>query len=109
MALVFQVAFFLVSYAQTRWGQTGIISTGVMVGIADSDALALAMSRAANGGADRVMAAAQATAAGVLATTLFKMILAAALGSSEFRRQTTISLLGISIAFGALAWWGLFR
>ena len=109
MALVFQLAFLLVGYAETQWGSTGIISTGVLVGIADSDALALAMSRAANGGADRVAAAAQATAAGVLATMLLKVILAAVLGSQEFRRRTTIALAGMSITFGAVAWWGLFR
>jgi uncharacterized membrane protein (DUF4010 family) len=104
MALLFQAAMLLAGYARSALGSAGIMTTGVLVGIADADALAVSMSHVAEKSGD-VTLAAQAIVAGLIATTLFKMVLSAVLGSRAFRQRLILSLLAMSAATAATAWW----
>jgi uncharacterized membrane protein (DUF4010 family) len=108
MAVLFQVAMFVAAFARARLGSAGTMTTGVVVGVADADALAVAMSRVAEVTGD-IRVAAQAIVAGVIATTLFKLVLSAILGSPVFRRRVAPGLLVMSAAFGVAAWWGWLR
>ena len=106
MALVFQVAILAVAFAQARMGGTAVLSSAALVGVADMDALTIAMSRLADApGVVRI--AAHGIAIGALASTLFKIGLAM-LGSPAFRRRAIggLSAMGGALVLAACWRWG---
>ena len=104
MALLFEAAMLVTGLARSILGSAGIMTTGVLVGIADADALAISMSHVADTSGD-VTLAAQAVVAGIIATTLFKLALATILGSPAFRLRAVRGLLAMAAAPAAAAWW----
>ena len=108
MALLFQVAMTVAAFARSALGSVGVMTTGILVGVVDADALAISMGHVANKTGDIALAA-QAIVAGVIATTLFKLALAAILGSPSFRRRSAPALLAMSVATAGAAWWGWIR
>lgn len=101
MAVGFQIVLLLVPLAQKMWGTPGVMGSAVIVGISDMDALTLSMTRLADSPAS-VALAARALGVGALASTLFKLGLALALGSGPFRRRVAVGLaaLGTACALG---------
>jgi uncharacterized membrane protein (DUF4010 family) len=106
MALLFQIVLFLVTAARQRWGQTGLLFSGAILGFTDVDALVISMAKAA-GGADQVQSAAIAASAGILANNVLKLGLAGTLGRGRFRSLAVLGLgilaiaTGLSIAYGS--------
>jgi uncharacterized membrane protein (DUF4010 family) len=104
MALVFQVAIVALRFIQGFWGTAGVMTSAPILGVADADALTVSMNQVAIGDAG-VALAAHAVALGLLASTLFKLGLATALGTGTFRRRTAWGLSLMAIAFGAAFLW----
>lgn len=103
MALVFQVALIAIEYVRSAWGSAGLLGSAVLLGIADADALTISMHQVALG-MNATSLAAHGIAAGVLASTLFKLLVAASLGTGALRRWTTIGLGVIAAALVVAAW-----
>lgn len=97
MACLFQVVLILVSAAKRRWGQTGLLAAGGILGLTDMDALVISMAKAA-GAADQISTAALATASGMLANSFLKLGVAIAFGRGRFRSVAAAGLGLLTIA-----------
>ena len=97
MAVAFQLAIWLIAYAQAAFGDTGVLASAVALGVTSTDALTVSMSRL---GAEPGQAAlaARAIAVGVLATTVVKLALALLLGGPGFRRTAAMGLGALAAA-----------
>jgi len=99
MAALFQVVLMLVHWAQDRWGGAGLLASGAILGLTDTDALALSIAKSTEvAGSVRIGAA--AIAAGGLSNTLVKLALALALGSSRFRLRAGVGLAALAVLAG---------
>ena len=96
MAILFQVVIYLVTAARERWGQTGMIASGAILGFTDMDALVISMTQAA-AEPDKVAAGVIATVVGTISNTVLKLGLAAVLGRGRFRMMTVGGLAGLGI------------
>jgi uncharacterized membrane protein (DUF4010 family) len=99
MAALFQVVLFLVTAVKQRWGQTGLLFSGAILGLTDVDALVISMAKVA-GDADQVRSAAIAAGSGILASNILKIGLAAILGKGRFRSLAVAGLGLLAIAAG---------
>ena len=104
MAAMFQIVLFVVNLARTFWGDIGLITSGVVLGLTDMDALTISMARGATSGIPLDVAA-QAIAIGTISNTAFKMVLAAAFGAARFRWMVTASLAAMALVTGASLVW----
>jgi uncharacterized membrane protein (DUF4010 family) len=104
MAAMFQIVLFVVNLARTFWGDIGLITSGVVLGLTDMDALTISMARGATSGIPMDVAA-QAIAIGTISNTAFKMVLAAAFGAARFRWMVITSLAALAVATGASLVW----
>ncbi len=102
MALLFQVAMLAIDFVRARWAAPGLYATAAALGLTDVDALTVAMSRPS--APIPAELAARAIAVGIFANTVFKFVLAQALGTSTFRRTTALGLGALGAAI-ALALW----
>lgn len=102
MALAFQVSMLAIEYARSRWALPGLYATAAVLGLTDVDALTVSMSRGTDLMSETV--AARAIAAGILANTLFKATLAAALGGPGFRLRAAGGLLLMAGSAIAALW-----
>jgi uncharacterized membrane protein (DUF4010 family) len=102
LALAFQLAMALLAIGRAAWGTPGVYMSGAALGLTDTDALTVSMSRLEAGLAADV--AARAIAIGVLANTVLKLAVAGVLGRATFRRRATIGLgsLGLGSLIGLL-------
>jgi len=84
MALLFQLVLIVVHVAASTWGQSGVLTSAVALGVTDVDALTVSMAR---GVAKTVSleVAALAIALGVLANTVLKLGLALIFGTRGYR------------------------
>lgn len=103
MALAFQVAITAVTIVRMRWGSPGVLTSAALLGLSNMDALTVSMSRL-GGTPGGVALGAQGIAVGLLATTVFKAALAAALGSKRFRGLVLGGLTAEAAALGAGLW-----
>jgi uncharacterized membrane protein (DUF4010 family) len=103
MALGFQVAIIAVAFAQARMGGAAVLGSAALVGVADMDALTVAMTRLTDG-PDVLRIAAHGIAIGALASTGFKMILSM-LGSAAFRRRAIGGLAAMGVTLLLATWW----
>jgi uncharacterized membrane protein (DUF4010 family) len=101
MAVVFQVVLFAVSGVRSFFGEGGLLFSGAALGLTDVDALTISMAQAAGTGVAAEVAA-RAIAAGILTNCLLKMGLAVVLGSSQFRRVTSVTLAAMSVTLAVL-------
>ncbi|HSP92521.1 MAG TPA: DUF4010 domain-containing protein [Vicinamibacterales bacterium] len=97
MAVLFQAVLLLVEGVRATWGDVGLVVSGAILGLADVDALMIAMAHTASTGGSTA-APATAMAVGILSNTLFKLALATALSRPPFRRTAGLGLAAMAAA-----------
>ena len=97
MAVLFQAVLFLIHFVQSRFGASGVVVTGALVGLTDMDALTLSMSRQAAAGTDLDVAA-LALATGIVSNTIVKLLVGVIVGRGLFRTIVGIGLAAIAAA-----------
>lgn len=101
MALAFQVSMLVIEYVQAHWAMPGLYATAAFLGLTDVDALTVSFSRLPDSLAADI--AARAIAVGILANTLFKSLMASALGTAAFGWRAVAGLLPMAATIaGAL-------
>lgn len=98
MVALFWLALLAIDWLQARWGSTGVLTSAVLLGLTDMDALTVAMTRLGGDGA--VALAARGIGVGVISNTAFKLGVALVLGSGGFRRRVAIGLTSLGTAVG---------
>jgi uncharacterized membrane protein (DUF4010 family) len=103
MAIIFGIALVALARIREAWGNAGVLTSAVVIGVTDMDALTLAMTRMASetGG---IALAAQGIAVGLIATSVFKAAIAAALGRGTFRRDVLLGLAAQALSVGGGLW-----
>ena len=91
MAVAFQVVLYAMEWMSERLGNSGVLATSAVTGLADLDALTYSLSRLSGAGAT-VEVAARGLGVGVLANTSLKLGLALILGVGRCRRLAGIGL-----------------
>ncbi len=99
MTALFQGVLFLIHFVQSRFGASGMVVTGALLGLTDMDALTLSMSRQAAGGTDLTVAAVALTT-GIISNTIVKLLIGVAIGRGRFRAFVGIGLAAIAVALG---------
>jgi uncharacterized membrane protein (DUF4010 family) len=99
MAVTFQAVLFAVTLVRRWFGNTGLLASGAVLGVADVDALTISMTKNVVHGVD-VHVAAEAIAVGILVNCAMKTVLALALGTRTFSRWAgpAIAAMGVAIA-----------
>jgi uncharacterized membrane protein (DUF4010 family) len=97
MTALFQAVLFLIHFVQSRFGASGVVVTGALVGLTDMDALTLSMSRQAAAGTDLDVAA-LALATGIVSNTIVKLLISVIVGRGLFRTLVGIGLAAIAAA-----------
>ena len=97
MTALFQAVLFLIHFVQSRFGASGVVVTGALVGLTDMDALTLSMSRQAAAGSDLDVAA-LALATGIVSNTIVKLLISVIVGRGLFRTHVGIGLAAIAAA-----------
>lgn len=100
MAALFQVVLFGVSFAQGRYGDTGLYASAAVLGLTDVDALTISMAQR-TAAATAASVAATALTLGILANTLVKTMIALVIGRGRYRLRTVAGLGLIAITLGA--------
>jgi uncharacterized membrane protein (DUF4010 family) len=100
MALLFLVVLYGVHYMRARVGEQGLMATGFVLGLTDVDALTLSMARSVAGGVT-IEGACRAIAMGIVANSLMKASIAAAIGLPRFKWQAGGALLAMAAAGAA--------
>jgi uncharacterized membrane protein (DUF4010 family) len=100
LAVLLQAVLFAVHVLRERWADAGILVSGAVGGLVDTDAVALSMIRSSGAGSSSGVLAA-GIAVGALSNTVFKLALGAALGGPRFRRALLLSLSPIALVAGA--------
>ena len=103
MALAFQLVLLAIPYVQGLWGAGGVRASAAVIGLTDMDALTYSMTRLGTN-PSAVALGAEAILIGLLASTLFKLVLALVLGSGAFRRVAGSGLLALGAATGLVLW-----
>ena len=103
MAVIFQVALTASTLAAQYWSTRGVISSAVVLGLTDMDALTVSMNHLGSS-PDMVALAAKAIAIGVLTNTVFKATVAAVVGRGSFR-WLALAGLGALAAAALLGLW----
>jgi len=101
--LLFQVALTASTIAAQYWGGRGVISSAVVLGLTDMDALTVAMNHLASS-PETVGLAAKAIAIGVLTNTVFKAAVATVIGTGRFR-WLALAGFGVLAAAAVLGLW----
>jgi len=99
MAITFQAVLFAVTLVRRWFGNTGLLASGAVLGVADVDALTISMTKNVAHGVD-IHVAAEAIAVGILVNCAMKTVLALALGTRTFSRFAgpAIAAMGVAIA-----------
>jgi len=105
LALAFQIAIVAIRLAQDRFGQVGVLTSAVLLGLTDMDALTFSMARPGDTVAG-VPLAARAIAVGMLSNTALKWSLAMALGQPMLRRVAGFGLFALGMASAVGLWLG---
>jgi uncharacterized membrane protein (DUF4010 family) len=97
MTALFQAVLFLIHFVQSRFGASGVVVTGALVGLTDMDALTLSMSRQAAAGTDLDVAALALTT-GIVSNTIVQLLVGVIVGRGLFRTLVGIGLAAIAAA-----------
>jgi len=100
MTLLFVAMLWLLAAVRDRFGSAGLLGTSALLGLTDLDALTYSMSKLAASGTPAATAV-HALLIGMISNTAFKAVLAAILGSPDFRRVSLIGLAVFGAALGA--------
>jgi uncharacterized membrane protein (DUF4010 family) len=103
MAIVFQLVLLFVAYVREWWGASGVLASAAIIGLADLDALTLAMNRLGTT-TGAMQLAAQAIAIGVIANTVLKLALGLTIGTPVFKRAIAAGLVALGVASAAGLW-----
>ncbi len=95
MALAFQLVLIAIAVVRQLWGTPGVLTSAVVIGLTDMDALTFSMARLGHDPA-YVSLAARAIAIGAIANTLFKLGLTIGVGRSNFRRLASAGLAALA-------------
>jgi len=98
LAVIFQLAIMAITYARNAWAVKGLYGTAVLLGLTDVDALTVSMSTPSTQVLPAI--AARAIAIGILANTLVKFGISAAMGSARYRVIAGGVLLAMAAAIG---------
>lgn len=99
LAIVFQLAIVAITYVRDLWSVKGLYGTAVVLGLTDVDALTVSMSTPSTEILPSI--AARAIATGILANTIVKLVISAAVGSARYRLITGGVLLAMAAAIAA--------
>ncbi len=105
MAALFQVALTASSLAAEYWGNRGVISSAVALGLTDMDALTVSMNHLGRS-AGQAPLAARAIAVGVLTNTIFKAAMATVIGRGRYRWLVLAGLTVLAAASVVGLWVG---
>ena len=97
MTGLFQLVLFVVLVVRSRWGSDALVATSAFIGLTDLDALTLSLARS-TAVPSGIPAATVALVVGIVANTLLKLSVAAAVGRGPFRVVTTIVLGVMAVA-----------
>ena len=97
MALLFQVVLVAAFVARQQFGAAGVFSAAALVGLTDVDAVTVSMARLLGDGFAAADAA-QAVVIAIIANTLLKLGLAAAIGRGVFRLTVVAGLAAMTVA-----------
>jgi len=100
MTALFQGVLFLIHFVQSRFGASGMVVTGAILGLTDIDALTLSMGRQAAAGTDLDVAA-FALATGIVSNTIVKVLIGVTVGRGVFRTLVGAGLAAIAVALVA--------
>jgi uncharacterized membrane protein (DUF4010 family) len=100
MALLFQVVLYAVYYMRASVGDQGLMATGFVLGLTDVDALTLSMTRSVASNVT-IELACRAILTGIIANSLMKAAIAAAIGVPRFKWQAGGALLAMAAAGAA--------
>ncbi len=103
LALGFQVVLILLALMREQFGESGVIASAAVLGLADMDALTFGMNRLAES-PDLIAVAARAITLGVIVNSLFKAILGVALGTGRYRWLVFPGLVAQAVA-GVVGYW----
>ncbi len=108
MAIVFQIAMWIVQATQTMWGRGGVMGSAVVLGVVDADALTVSMTQRLQGGAggEMVQLAALGIGVGLVASTIFKLVVSLLVGRGGFRKWAGAGLAGFAATLGVGIWLG---
>ncbi len=101
MAALFQAVLFAVYHLRGWLGAGGVLAGGFVLGLTDVDALTLAMTRSVATGTT-VDLACRAILTGIVANSLMKSGIAAAVGSRQFAWRTAVPLAAMAAAGAAM-------
>ena len=104
MAALFQVVLFAVYYMRQWVGDSGLMVSGFVLGLTDVDALTLSMTRSVSTGTT-IESACRAITIGIVANSIMKAAIAAAIGNRRFAWQTGLSFVGMAAAGAAAVMW----
>ncbi len=104
MAVVFQLSFLAIGFARTHWGNSGVVGSAAVLGLADLDALTVSMARMAQDSGGAVIAA-KAIAIGLLANTMVKLGISLIVGKGAFRRYAASGMTATAMVLVAALWW----
>jgi uncharacterized membrane protein (DUF4010 family) len=96
LALIFQLAIVAITFARNTWAVKGLYGTSVALGLTDVDALTVSMSAPTTEVLPAI--AARAIAIGILANTVVKLGISAAVGSARYRLIAGGVLLAMAAA-----------
>ncbi|NBC22123.1 MAG: DUF4010 domain-containing protein [Gammaproteobacteria bacterium] len=102
--LLFAAVLLVLRAARETLGDPGVLLASALAGVTQLDAITLSLAEQAGGGLDPVLAG-RALALAVAANSLFKGILAMAVGGGRYGRLVLPSLLLSGAAAVAAAWW----
>jgi uncharacterized membrane protein (DUF4010 family) len=97
MTALFQGVLFLIHVVQSRFGASGLVVTGALLGLTDMDALTLSMSRQAANGTDLSLAALALTI-GIVSNTIVKLLVGVTVGRGLFRTVVGVGLAAMGVA-----------
>jgi uncharacterized membrane protein (DUF4010 family) len=103
LALAFQVALFVIRISQRTFGDVGVLTSALLLGLTDMDALTFSMANRDAVPGDSALAA-KAIAVGMLANTALKSVMSVSFGHPALRRVAAGGLLGLAAA-GGLGFW----
>lgn len=99
MTLFFALVLAVLAVIRDRFGSSGLLSGAAILGLTDLDALTYSMNRLAATGT-AVETAVRALLVGLVANSLFKLAVAATLGTPRFRALAATGLALYALAFG---------
>lgn len=100
LTLLFQAVLFVVKFATTKFGDTGLYGSAALLGLADVDALTISTAQLTRAGTDALVAA-RALTLGITANTVVKLVIALSIGRGAYRVLVGVGLVLITAALTA--------